>query len=242
MLPVAFGANGQPPRPPTEASRAVAPARERPARSRSPCFACCGSDRRPGVRAPRPALNDPTARGGRPRRSCRRGSACVARLRPHARRSRPHDRDRPHLRTGTRTRRWGAAGRRHLRPSPRARGRDPACGEDGLLDRGALVSPVERLGDAEREAHLIEPCGEEPFVAALVEGEPGSHGGPGHGPTAATTSSAAGHLRNAAGVHEARDLECPSSAASARRLTSSARPPTSRTWGSFWRPSRSASS
>ena len=43
------------------------------------------------------------------------------------------------------------------RPSV-ARATDDASGRrERLLDRGALVALVERLGDAEREAHLVEP-------------------------------------------------------------------------------------
>lgn len=37
------------------------------------------------------------------------------------------------------------------------------------LDRSSLVSLVERLRDAEREAHLVEPGGCESLVTALVE-------------------------------------------------------------------------
>ncbi len=66
-------------------------------------------------------------------------------------------------------------------PSPRARGGDPARRRDGVLDRRALISLVERLRDTERESHLVEPGREKSLVtrARSAPGRPGPAPGTG---------------------------------------------------------------
>jgi len=85
---------------------------------------------------------------------------------------------------------------------------DPARRCDRVVDRGSLVALVERLRDAEREAHLVETGGEQPVVPALVQREPGADD---------AVRSAEGrdyllgacHLRDAPRVDEARHLDRP---------------------------------
>ena len=87
-----------------------------------------------------------------------------------------------------------------------------SCGDaprrgDRLLDRGALIALVERLGDAEREADLVEAGREEPLVSALVEGEPGTNRAPDRAPSCGDDLLRSRHLRDALRVDEARDLD-----------------------------------
>ena len=171
MFPVALGANGQPPRPPTDASRTVAPASSAasafaypvfrvlwkwpPTATPSPPTACDQrADRRrrgdsDGVREDEgvgPSLGDPL-----------RDLDDASRLDLALERAAERD------------------AQRHRRPKAvlsRAR-HDLPCRGKRLLDGRSLVSLVERLGHAECEAHLVEPAGDESVVAVLVESETG---------------------------------------------------------------------
>ena len=75
-----------------------------------------------------------------------------------------------------------------------------------ILDRRALVALVERLGDAEGEAHLVEAGREQPLVAALVECETRANR-----PRAWTHRCdhvlRSGHLRDPLRIDEARYLD-----------------------------------
>ena len=75
-----------------------------------------------------------------------------------------------------------------------------------LLDAAFWFRSVERLGRAEREPDLVEPGRDQPLVPALVQREPGVDDARPRS-SAATTSSAPGHLRHAPRVDEARDLD-----------------------------------
>ena len=97
---------------------------------------------------------------------------------------------------------------RHGRAEPvLARARHDAAGRrDRLLDGRALVPLVERLGDAEGEAHLVEAGRDEPLVAALVEREPGAHDSRRFS-DGLDDLLGVRHLRDAPRVDEARDLD-----------------------------------
>ena len=97
---------------------------------------------------------------------------------------------------------------RHRRAEAvRTSARDDAPGSlDGLLDGRALVPLVERFGDAECEANLVEPRRDEPLVAALVEREPGPHYSRHHS-DGRDDLLRTGHLRHTSRVDEARDLD-----------------------------------
>ena len=92
------------------------------------------------------------------------------------------------------------------RPSLSRARDDLRCGGERLLDGRALVALVERLGDAEREAHLVEARRDEPLVAALVEREPGADDVRGHA-DGRDDLLRVRHLRHAPRVDEARDLD-----------------------------------
>ena len=81
----------------------------------------------------------------------------------------------------------------------------PAAAIDSLHGR-ALIPLVERLCDTEGEPHLVEPGRDEPLVAALVECEPGAHDSRRFADRFDDLLRV-GHLRHAARVDEARDLD-----------------------------------
>ena len=153
------------------------------------CCACCGSGRRRGCRARRRARRATAPRSGTATpivsaRTIASGPISATRV------GDLHDAlgiDLALERAAERdAERHGSSG---CRPRVRAR----RCGRaacERLLDGGALVALVERLGDAEREAHLVEPGRDEPVVTPLVQGEPGAHHARASRRRAATTSSA----------------------------------------------------
>ena len=179
------------------------PRRGRPARWRSPCSACCGSDRRWDSRARRRARSsERTAAGG------------------HSDRVREHDRVRRDL--GDALGDLGDPARIHLtleRAPERDAERDRAAnavstrprsdterGRDRVLDCGALVALVERLRDAEREPHLVQSGRDEALVATFVQSQSGAD-------ESRTRSHCRGdllrtcHLGYASRVDEAGDLD-----------------------------------
>ena len=87
------------------------------------------------------------------------------------------------------------------------RARDDEAGRgDGLLDGRALIALVERLCDAEREAHLVEPRRDESFVATLVERETGAHDSR-RSTDGVDDLLGVCHLRDAPRIDEACDLD-----------------------------------
>ncbi len=169
MLPVARGANGQPPIPPTEASKTRHAGFERRVRVREAGVA---------------RVVQVDADGGSERHEA---ADEVVHLARHADADRVRNRDlvragrhdpRCELRHAARV--DGALERtaegdpdRHRRADPvgrRARD-DPLGGGDALLDRCARVALVELLRRGEGEVHLVETAVTQPLVAALVQGE-----------------------------------------------------------------------
>ncbi len=172
---------------------------------RSPCCACCGSapDRDPET-------------------------GCIGDERPHL--ARPGDADR--VRQQQRVRRgvgdalgdpedvggihraFERAAERHAQRDGRAQavvaraGDDAARGLDRFVDGGTLVALVERLRDAEREAHLAEPRLDETLVPALVECEARVDDAVGRRERCRDLVGS-GHLRHPARVDEARHLHGP---------------------------------
>ena len=90
-----------------------------------------------------------------------------------------------------------------VRPRPRD---DPVGRCDRLVDRRVLVSPVERLGRAEGEPDLVQPAGGQALVSALVQREP-CRDDPVPAFDRRDDVLRARHLRHAAWVDEARDLD-----------------------------------
>ena len=164
MFPVAFGANGQPPSPPTDASSTRRAGLERGERVRvARCSACCGSGRRTGTPSsaaretsrrtwpgtPTPIVSARTSVSGRAPAT----SAASSSTRPSS--TSPSNGQPNATLIVTRSR----------IPSSRAALDDAAWRRERLRDRRVLVPLVERLGRAEGEPRLVEPGGDESVVA-----------------------------------------------------------------------------
>ncbi len=170
MFPVARGAKGQPPMPPTDASSTVAPASTAASAFAIPGVARVvqvGPDGRSRAGEPRPTRSltcsghrdADRCRRRRPRRRSPRSRSAsagdVARVDRALERAAEGDADRDG--------RADAVGAGALD--------DPLRGGERLLDGRVLVAPVEGLGRGEGEVHLVEPGRDEPVVPVLVERE-----------------------------------------------------------------------
>ena len=204
MLPVALGANGQPPIPPTDASRTSRPRRSPRTRSRSRSSACCAGGRRPARRARRRRRRGAGPGAGRRRRRCPRRRSRPApppRARPASSRTRPGSiapsNGQPNAVPIVTVARI---------PSSCARATIRTADCSRVLDRRALVSLVERLAGREREVHLVEARLAQPVVAPVVEREAGVHDA-GTRLDRRDDLLGAGHLRDARRVDEAHRLD-----------------------------------
>ena len=167
MFPVARGANGQPPRPPTEASRTRRAGLERSrARSRSRCCACCGSGRRRCRRARPPAAVSAATCLGVATPIVSASTTSSARVTRSASPSTTPGSTGPSNGQPNATLIVTVAGR-----SAAARIRSTRA--TASLDRRVRVPLVERLGRGERAVDAVERGRAQALVALLVEHEPG---------------------------------------------------------------------
>ena len=204
MLPVARGAKGHPPIPPTEASNRVDAGLESGERVREAVVA-----RVVQVDPDRDAEGPDAAHevAHLPRHADADGVRHDDLVRSDARHSAG---ELGHAAGVDRALERAAEGRtdRHGRPYPvglRALD-DPLRGGHSLLDGGACVAAVELLGGREGEVHLVEPALPEPVVAALVECEAGID----HRVAPVERRNhllRAGHLRHVPGADEADRLD-----------------------------------
>ena len=170
MFPVARGANGQPPIPPTDASKTVAPASSAAIAFAKPVLRVLWRWTPTG----RPSGSDPldeVAHLARHADADRVGEDDLVRAR--SREPRRERRDAAGV-DGALERAAEGDADRHRRSDPvGVRALDDArAGGRRLLDRRACVAAVELVGRREGEMHLVEARVAQALVAALVERKP----------------------------------------------------------------------